>query len=103
MITGINESKIITKDISCECKCRFDGKTVIQINGGITINVHVRVKNAMQVKKITFEILLQVVLKMENNQQVLWMIQRLCVMKLYSYAKEKQKQFQQILMKKSSL
>ena len=26
MITGNNESKISTKDISCECKCRFDGK-----------------------------------------------------------------------------
>ena len=26
MITGINESKVFTKDISCDCKCRFDGK-----------------------------------------------------------------------------
>ena len=26
MITGINESKALTKHISCECKCRFDGK-----------------------------------------------------------------------------
>ena len=26
MITGINESKTLTKDISCECKCKFDGK-----------------------------------------------------------------------------
>ena len=24
MITGINESKTLTKQISCECKCRFD-------------------------------------------------------------------------------
>ena len=24
MITGINESKTLTKYISCECKCRFD-------------------------------------------------------------------------------
>ena len=24
MITGKNESKILTKDISCECKCKFD-------------------------------------------------------------------------------
>ena len=23
MITGINESKTLTKDISCECKCKF--------------------------------------------------------------------------------
>ena len=26
IITGINESKTITKHISCECKCRFDGR-----------------------------------------------------------------------------
>ena len=26
MITGINESKTITKNISYKCKCRFDGK-----------------------------------------------------------------------------
>ena len=26
MIAGKNESKILTKDISCECKCKFDGK-----------------------------------------------------------------------------
>ena len=26
MITGINESKTLIKHISCECKCRFDGK-----------------------------------------------------------------------------
>ena len=26
MISGKNKSKSLTKDISCECKCRFDGK-----------------------------------------------------------------------------
>ena len=26
MITGINESKILTKDIPCDFKCRFDGR-----------------------------------------------------------------------------
>ena len=26
MITRINESKILTKHISCECKCKFDGR-----------------------------------------------------------------------------
>ena len=26
MITGIKESKTLTKHISCECKCRFDGR-----------------------------------------------------------------------------
>ena len=66
MITGINESKILTKDILYECKCRFDEKNVIHINGGITVNVDVSVKNIMYVKKITFGILLLVVVKMEN-------------------------------------
>ena len=47
MIIGIDESKILTKEISCECKCRFDGKNIIQISGRITINVDVSVKNTM--------------------------------------------------------
>ena len=51
MITGTNELKILTKHISCKCKCRFD---VIQINGGIMINVYESVKNAMYVKKIVW-------------------------------------------------
>ena len=33
-ITGSNESKILTKDISCKCKCRFPEKNRIQVNGG---------------------------------------------------------------------
>ena len=43
VITGKNQSNILTKDTSCECKCRFDGKNTIQINGGITINDDVSV------------------------------------------------------------
>ena len=67
MITGTNESKILTKDISCKCKSRFnEEKNVIQINGGMTINVDVNVKNAMYLKKIIFGILLHAVAKMEN-------------------------------------
>ena len=26
MVTGINESKILTKHITCKCKCKFDGR-----------------------------------------------------------------------------
>ena len=58
-------------------------ENVIQINGGIMINVDVSVKN-MYAKKIMFGILLHVIVKMENICQVLWIIQRLCVMKLQS-------------------
>ena len=52
-----NKSKELTKHIPCRSKCKF---------GGITINVDVRGKNVMYVKKIIFEILLHVVVKMEN-------------------------------------
>ena len=68
-------------------------ENVIQINGGIMINVAVSVKNIMYVKKITFGILPHVAVKMDNIQQVLWMIQQLHVMKLYSHATKKQKLF----------
>ena len=27
IITGINESKTLTKHISCKCKCKFDGRS----------------------------------------------------------------------------
>ena len=44
---------------------------VVQINGGIMINVDVSVKKLMYVKKIMFVILLHVIAKMENIYQVL--------------------------------
>ena len=72
----------------------------IQINGGITINVDASAKNIMYMKKITFRILLHVIVKMENIQQALQIIQGLFVLKLQSHSMKKQKQFQQTLMKK---
>ena len=57
-------------------------QNVIQINGGIKRNVNVSVKEFMYVKKIMLGILVNVFVKMENNRQVLWMIQRLPVMTL---------------------
>ena len=41
-------------------------QNVIQINIGITINVDVSVKSNIYVKKIMFEILVHVFVKMEN-------------------------------------
>ena len=41
-------------------------ENIIQLNCGITINVDVSVQNVMYVRKIIFEILLHVVVKMEN-------------------------------------
>ena len=66
MIPGINESKTLTNHISCECKCKFDGKNVIQISAEIRINVYVSVRIIIYVKKIIFGILLHVAVKMEN-------------------------------------
>ena len=66
MITGINELKTLTKHISCECKCEFDGQKCNSINGGIMINFDVSVKYVVYVKKILFGIHLHVTVKMEN-------------------------------------
>ena len=63
MITGINESKILTKHISCECKCIFDGRKCNSDQS--QNNVNVSVKNVMYVKKIIFGILLHVVVTIE--------------------------------------
>ena len=50
LITGINESKTLTKHISCKCKSKFDGKKMlIQINGEITKNADVSVKKSIYV------------------------------------------------------
>ena len=50
MITGRNDSKTLTKHISCECKCKFDE----------------RLKDVMYMKNTIFGILLHVVVKTEN-------------------------------------
>ena len=41
-------------------------ENVIQINGGIMINVDVSVKSIIYVKKVMFRILLHVIVKIEN-------------------------------------
>ena len=66
MITGINESKTLTKHISCEWKCKLDETKCNSINDGIRINVNVSVKTIIYVKKSMFGILLHVIVKMEN-------------------------------------
>ena len=66
MITGKNESKIWTKDISCECKRKFDRWKCNSNEIGITVNVDASVKNIIYVKKKILGILLHVVAKMVN-------------------------------------
>ena len=55
MITQKMELETLTKNISCQCKCKFGGKNVIYKNGGIMINVNLSVKNTIYVKKIILE------------------------------------------------
>ena len=66
-------------------------EAVIQIKSGITINVDTSVKNIKHVKKIIFGVLLYVIVKMENIEQVVLMIEWFRMMKL----QKKQKQLQQ--------
>ena len=80
-------------------------ENVIQINGGITVNVDVSGKNIIFARKIISGILVHAVVKIATIQQVLWLIQQLLVMKLQTWklsqTTKKQKHFQQILMKKN--
>ena len=45
---------------------KFTEQNVSQINGAITMNIDVSVKNMIYMKKIMFGILLHVIVKMEN-------------------------------------
>ena len=77
MITGINESKTLTKHISCKCECKFDSKNLTPIKSGITISVGVSIKiqkNTICAKKITFGVLQHECAKMVNMQEVLLVI-----------------------------
>ena len=49
-------------------------ENVIQINGGIMINVDMSLRKVEYAKKIIFEILLHVIVKMENIWQLSLMI-----------------------------
>ena len=65
LITGMNESKTLTKHIHVNVNVDLTEENISQSNGGIMINVYVNVKN-MYVKEIMFGILLHVIVKMEN-------------------------------------
>ena len=53
MITGIIESKSLTKHVSCECKCKFDGRNVIQMKSEIMKNADTSLKNIMYAKRLS--------------------------------------------------
>ena len=73
MIIRINESKTLTKHISCECKCKFDGRKRLTIT--INVDVSAKIQEDMCEKKNIFGILVLVVVKVVNVQEVLLMIQ----------------------------
>ena len=67
MIAGINELKVLTKHISCECKCSFDGRKCNSNQWWNNDKCSVYVKNVIYEEKNIFEILLHVgFAKMEN-------------------------------------
>ena len=67
MITGINESKTLTKHISCECKCKFDGRKCNSNQKWNNDKCRCECKkNIIYVEKIIFGILLHVVARMVN-------------------------------------
>ena len=78
IITGIDESKTLANNISCECKYKFDDRKCNLNQKWITTNINVNVKIWKKLKcakMIIFGILLHGVVKMANIQKVLLMIQ----------------------------
>ena len=64
MITGIDKSKTLTKHISCECKCKFDGRKYNSDQSWNDHNADVSLKNVIYLKNIIFEILIHVGVRM---------------------------------------
>ena len=63
MITNKNKAKTMTKDISCDCKYKFNcscNTTIIQIKNRIIKHVNASVKIIVSAKKITVGILANV-------------------------------------------
>ena len=66
-ITGINESKSLAKNTSCECKCKFDGRKCNSDQWWNNDRCWCECKKChVWVKKIMFGILLNVVVKTES-------------------------------------
>ena len=66
LTAGTNELEILTKDISYECKCKFDGKKFNSNQKWKTINPNVSVKNTIYAKENIFGMLLHLVGQMGN-------------------------------------
>ena len=66
IVTGTNQSKTLKKHISCEYKCKFDGRNCNLDQWWNNDKCRCECKNVMDVRKIMFGILLHVTVKIEN-------------------------------------
>ena len=66
MIAEINESKVVTKHISCKCKCRFDERKCNSDQWWNNDKCGCECKKPHVCEKVILGILLNVALKMEN-------------------------------------
>ena len=75
MITGTDESKTLTKHVSCECKCKLNGTKGNSNQWWNNDKCRCECKKIIDMKNNMFGILVHVFVKVGNIQQVLWMIQ----------------------------
>ena len=80
MITGINDSKTLTKDTSWECLCRSDETKCNSNQWWNNDKCWCECKKFINVKKIMFGIVLHAIVKTGSILKVLWMTQRLSLM-----------------------
>ena len=72
MVTGQNDSKILTKTYHTNVNVNLMEENVIQSKNGITINVNASVKTIIYMKKIMFDILLHIVQKNGKYFKFIW-------------------------------
>ena len=75
MITAINELKTVTKDISCKCKCRFDGRKYNSNQWWNNDKCRRECKERYVCEKDYARNPAKCNVKKKNIQQLLWMIQ----------------------------
>ena len=99
-IAGINKLKTLTKQISSECKCRFDGRNYTSDQWWNNDKSQCECKNRHVCEKDYVRN--SSTCSCENGKYLasIMDIQRLCVMKLKRQTMRKQKLSEQILMKR---
>ena len=64
MLTNKIEAKTMVKNITCDCKCKFDSATCNSNKNGIMNHVNVSVKVIVRAKKTKFGIIVHVFVRM---------------------------------------